>query len=193
MNNPTFAHIVSLPTVTLSNGQTVNNRDKDLSVSGWLGIKTGTTSAAGYCLLFAVQRVLPGSTQPVVVFGALLGQLDSPTVLALAPQIADSVFANLGWVDTNTLKPNLGLQLQDAWHTTVPVSIGKPASREVLTPIGTKISLVMIQQVFASENQAKGMKVGELNATLQGNQVRWSLTLGADLPSAPITWRLARN
>ena len=192
MNNPTFAQIVALATATLSNGQTVTNRDQDLAIPGWLGIKTGTTDAAGYCLMFAVQRVLSGSSQPVTVFGVLLSQADSQTMFSLASQIADSVFANLGWVDVSNLAPVLNVQLHDAWHTTVPVNVGKPTAHELLTAVGTRISLTLKPQL-TFENEAPGTRVGELDATVGGTGISWPLTLASALPPAPINWRLLRN
>ena len=60
----------------MPNGSTVQNVDTDLTtVPGWLGIKTGSTSQAGGCLLFAAQHRGPlGGAAEVEVVGAILGQ-----------------------------------------------------------------------------------------------------------------------
>lgn len=54
--NPALAELVGSSRAALSDGTVLNNLDILLtSQTGWLGIKTGWTGAAGGCLLFAAQ------------------------------------------------------------------------------------------------------------------------------------------
>jgi D-alanyl-D-alanine carboxypeptidase (penicillin-binding protein 5/6) len=69
---PALAQIVALPEVTLPVAGTVSNYNALVGHNGVIGIKTGSTSQAGGCLLFAAKEDLGG--QSVTVLGAVLGQ-----------------------------------------------------------------------------------------------------------------------
>lgn len=69
---PAFAQIVAMPTATIPIQGTVRNYNTLLGSGGVVGIKTGSTSAAGGCLMFAARRQFGGRT--VTITGAVLGQ-----------------------------------------------------------------------------------------------------------------------
>jgi D-alanyl-D-alanine carboxypeptidase (penicillin-binding protein 5/6) len=67
-----FAQIVAMPTATIPIEGTVRNYNTLLGSDGVTGIKTGSTSSAGGCLLFAAHHQIGGRT--VTIIGAVLGQ-----------------------------------------------------------------------------------------------------------------------
>lgn len=72
MAQPVLRAIVAEPQVTLPLSGLVYNYDYDLGKEGIVGIKTGSTAAAGGDFLFAARR--PGPAGSVLVLGAVLGQ-----------------------------------------------------------------------------------------------------------------------
>lgn len=67
-----FRQIVRMPTATIPVAGLVKNYNKLLGQDGVIGIKTGSTSAAGGCLLFAATHQIDGHT--VTIVGAVFGQ-----------------------------------------------------------------------------------------------------------------------
>ena len=83
LDNPTLAGIVDLRAERVPVAGTVINTNHLLGLDGVVGIKTGSTSQAGGCLLFAVRTAADGV--PVTIVGAVLGQPGEPwTILANA-------------------------------------------------------------------------------------------------------------
>jgi D-alanyl-D-alanine carboxypeptidase (penicillin-binding protein 5/6) len=69
---PALAQIVAKRTATVPVAGLVRNYNTLLGIDGIIGLKTGSTSAAGGCLLFAVRTQLDG--RPVTLIGVVLGQ-----------------------------------------------------------------------------------------------------------------------
>jgi D-alanyl-D-alanine carboxypeptidase (penicillin-binding protein 5/6) len=82
MRLPAFAQIVAMPTATIPIEGTIRNYNSLLGSDGVTGIKTGSTSWAGGCLLFAAHHQIGGRT--VTIVGAVLGQ--QGTVMHGLPQ-----------------------------------------------------------------------------------------------------------
>jgi D-alanyl-D-alanine carboxypeptidase (penicillin-binding protein 5/6) len=72
MRLPVFASIVATPSATLPVAGTVHNTNTLLGHSGFVGVKTGSTAAAGGCLAFRVIRWIDGKRTRIT--GAVLGQ-----------------------------------------------------------------------------------------------------------------------
>lgn len=77
---PVFAEIVDMPAVSLPLVGTVSNYNSLVGKDGYTGIKTGSTGAAGGCLVWAVTRTVDGT--PVTLYGVVLGQDQGPLVQA---------------------------------------------------------------------------------------------------------------
>ncbi len=60
MRLPVFAGIVAMPTATLPVAGTVHNTDRLLGYDGFVGVKTGSDSAAGGCFAFRAVRRIDG-------------------------------------------------------------------------------------------------------------------------------------
>ena len=92
MADPTFAAIVAKPSTVLPFVGRVENYNELVGHDGYIGIKTGSDSAAGGCLLFAKEMTVGGHT--FTVLGAIFGQHDGELVsaaLAGADELAGSV------------------------------------------------------------------------------------------------------
>ncbi|MGK5531918.1 D-alanyl-D-alanine carboxypeptidase [Streptomyces sp. URMC 129] len=77
MDDPVFRAIVAMPSYEDSQGVTHGNWNHLVPVNGVLGIKTGTTTAAGGNLLFAAEQEVGGTRQLIV--GAVLAQPPHPS------------------------------------------------------------------------------------------------------------------
>jgi D-alanyl-D-alanine carboxypeptidase (penicillin-binding protein 5/6) len=91
-----FAAIVDEPAAVLPVAGEVDNYDGLLGHDGYIGIKTGSDSAAGGCLVFAKRVTVAG--RRFTILGAVLGQREGPLVpaaLASAQRLGDSAAAAL--------------------------------------------------------------------------------------------------
>jgi D-alanyl-D-alanine carboxypeptidase (penicillin-binding protein 5/6) len=72
MRLPVFASIVATPSVALPVAGTVHNTNTLLGHDGFVGVKTGSTDAAGGCFAFRAIRFVGG--KPTTITGVVLGQ-----------------------------------------------------------------------------------------------------------------------
>jgi D-alanyl-D-alanine carboxypeptidase (penicillin-binding protein 5/6) len=72
MRLPVFASIVATPSATLPVAGTVHNTNTRLGHNGFVGVKTGSTGAAGGCLAFRAIRWIDGKRTTIT--GVVLGQ-----------------------------------------------------------------------------------------------------------------------
>jgi D-alanyl-D-alanine carboxypeptidase (penicillin-binding protein 5/6) len=87
MRLPVFASIVATPSATLPVAGTVHNTDKLLGYNGFVGVKTGSTAAAGGCFAFRAVRRIHG--KPTTITGVVLGQPDLAAAFAAANAVVD--------------------------------------------------------------------------------------------------------
>lgn len=95
---PTFAAIVALRSASIPLAGTVHNYNTLLGTDGITGIKTGSTTAAGGCLLFAATHTVAGHSYTII--GAVLGQPGStmhglPQALAASDRLVRAATAAL--------------------------------------------------------------------------------------------------
>jgi serine-type D-Ala-D-Ala carboxypeptidase (penicillin-binding protein 5/6) len=72
MRLPVFASIVATPSATLPVAGTVHNTNTLLARNGFVGVKTGSTAAAGGCFAFRAVRWIDGKRTTIT--GVVLGQ-----------------------------------------------------------------------------------------------------------------------
>jgi serine-type D-Ala-D-Ala carboxypeptidase (penicillin-binding protein 5/6) len=72
MRLPVFAGIVATPSATLPVAGTVRNTNRLLGYDGFVGVKTGSTDAAGGCFAFRAIRWIDGKRTTIT--GVVLGQ-----------------------------------------------------------------------------------------------------------------------
>ncbi|MBR7835511.1 D-alanyl-D-alanine carboxypeptidase [Actinospica durhamensis] len=85
LRNPAMAGIVDLKSARVPVAGLLTNTNHLLGVDGDIGIKTGSTSAAGGCLLFATRTMVGGV--PVTMVGAVLGQPGQPWAIMDRAQV----------------------------------------------------------------------------------------------------------
>jgi D-alanyl-D-alanine carboxypeptidase (penicillin-binding protein 5/6) len=96
MGEAAFAAIVAEPSAPLPLVGSVANVNSLAGTDGYVGIKTGSDSAAGGCLVFAKDVIVGG--RRLTVLGAVLGQRQGPLIeaaLASAQRLGDSLAAAL--------------------------------------------------------------------------------------------------
>ena len=79
MRNTAFAAIVAESAATVPVAGTVHNRNTLLGTDGVIGIKTGSATYSGGCLLFAAARTI--ASRRVTLYGTVLGQPGDLTTL----------------------------------------------------------------------------------------------------------------
>lgn len=70
--DPVFASIVAMTSIDLPVAGKLPNFDKSVGANGYVGIKTGSDSTAGGCLVFANRQSVGG--HPITILGVVLGQ-----------------------------------------------------------------------------------------------------------------------
>jgi D-alanyl-D-alanine carboxypeptidase (penicillin-binding protein 5/6) len=94
MGVPAFAALVDEHSARLPVAGRVLNYNALVGHDGYVGVKTGSDTAAGGCLMFAKRIVR--ADRPLMVLGVVLGQRDGPLVeaaLASAARLGDSAAA----------------------------------------------------------------------------------------------------
>jgi serine-type D-Ala-D-Ala carboxypeptidase (penicillin-binding protein 5/6) len=92
MRLPVFASIVATPSATLPVAGTVHNTNTLLGYDGFVGVKTGSTAAAGGCFAFRAIRWIDGKRTTIT--GVVLGQPGDGQVaagLAAADAMVDRI------------------------------------------------------------------------------------------------------
>ena len=92
MRLPVFASIVATPSATLPVAGTVHNTNRLLGHDGFVGVKTGSTAAAGGCFAFRAIRWIDGKRTTIT--GVVLGQPGHDQIaagLAAADAMVDGI------------------------------------------------------------------------------------------------------
>jgi D-alanyl-D-alanine carboxypeptidase (penicillin-binding protein 5/6) len=89
MRLPVFASIVATPSATLPVAGTVHNTNRLLGRNGFVGVKTGSTAAAGGCFAFRAIRWIDGKRTTIT--GVVLGQPGLAAAFAAADAMVDRI------------------------------------------------------------------------------------------------------
>lgn len=176
--DPVFAKIVSERSALLPGIGELANYNSLVGTDGFTGIKTGSTEAAGGCLVFSVVRAV--GTAPYPLLGVVLGQRGGPYVAAAlrsAKALADSVYE--------------ALRARVALPAGTPVLAISRAGQRRLTRTTEPLRLLGLpgQRVRLTLR-----RVGHLLCVLRGTSptASASLLVKAEPPGPPtIWWRLA--
>jgi D-alanyl-D-alanine carboxypeptidase (penicillin-binding protein 5/6) len=202
MTNPTFASLVSVQQVTLTNGTVLHNLDIGLEQEPyWLGIKTGWTGAAGGCLLFAAERSYGGDEQlTVTVWGAVLGQPSETApdpahpelgaAFAEAENAVAAVFNSYHAVDLTQTIPALTGSVSTRWGGASDVAVipGTGADTVLLRgPTTLQLRLTTLTPIAPVTANAE---VGEITAMLNGTKVTWRVVVTSALAAPSWWWKL---
>lgn len=186
MADPTFAEIVAMPSTTLPVAGLVANYNGLVGQEGFVGIKTGSDSAAGGCLLFAKEIEVGGKT--LTVLGAVFGQREGELVeaaLASANELAGSV---ADAVRVRTVIPK---------GTKVMTARGPDSKRVAVVTAAPVLQLgwpgmpvrVKVRAAHPGSSLAARQRLGILTA-IGTSTVHVPVRAAKDLPAPDLAWRL---
>jgi D-alanyl-D-alanine carboxypeptidase (penicillin-binding protein 5/6) len=89
MRNPVFARIVGEPEANLPVAGRVFNVNADLGQDGIIGVKTGSSAAAGACLVFAAN--VTADQEPARIYGAIMGLPTLDDAFSVARNLIEAV------------------------------------------------------------------------------------------------------
>ena len=89
MRLPVFASIVATPSAALPVAGTVHTTNRLLGYNGFVGVKTGSTAAAGGCFAFRAIRWIGG--ERTTITGVVLGQPGLAAAFAAADAMVDRI------------------------------------------------------------------------------------------------------
>ena len=202
--DPTLATLVAAQTALMPDGSTIHNVDTDLTTApGWLGIKTGSTTQAGGCFLFAAHHPGPlGGGLEVTVVGAVLGVttpggvLDDELAGALSAAAAavKAAFEAYQTVDPAKLTPPaLSGALRSAWGTSAHLQAtfeSGPSSIEFRVGATLRLTATEVTGLAASKVGA-GTVVAHVTGSLGGTTVAtWKVSATGDLGEPTWQWLL---
>ena len=91
--DPALSAIVDATSATGPGGVAIEGHDPLVTHDGYVGIKTGTLSVAGYCLIVANRQVI--GDQTVIVIGVVLGETDNDARYQAGRDLVNWALANL--------------------------------------------------------------------------------------------------
>ena len=187
MRVPAFAQIVAEPATVLPVAGRVVNFNALVGSAGYVGVKTGSDSAAGGCLVFAKRTAVGG--RRVTVLGVVLGQRAGALVeaaLASAQRLGDSAAAALR---VETVLP-AGTSVLRASNVDGRRTTGATASalREIGWPgleLPVQVSLrPAVERLHAGERMASVRVEGTSPAAGAGTAAGTGTTAGAGTTAA---------
>lgn len=189
---PALAQIVALRKATVPVAGELRNLDELLGSHGIVGVKTGNTSAAGGCFMFAARELV--GRRPVLVIGAVLGQpasLSDPTELdgafAATTTLLASVHHRLRPLSSLLRGRALG-HVSAQWAHAVPVR----ASR--LPPVigwaGMRLQIRIRPVRHLAAPIYPGQLVGIAVVHAGSQRARFGLVAVRGMPEPSLGWRL---
>ncbi len=192
MTMPTFRTIVGMAQVTLPVAGVQYNVDALLGKDGIVGVKTGYTSSAGGCFVFAANTKVGGKTETVV--GAILHQLGTTGQPSALTETFDATTSLLTSVDHALVRATVvrrGEVLGDLdapWTGSVPLVATRAVALTGLP--GEHVSTTVVFPDKVSAPVAAGHQFGRVVVELGGEQATVPLVTARALPSVSLGWRL---
>jgi serine-type D-Ala-D-Ala carboxypeptidase (penicillin-binding protein 5/6) len=140
MRVPVFASIVATPSATLPVAGTVHNTNALLGYNGFVGVKTGSTAAAGGCFAFRAIRWIDGKRTTIT--GVVLGQPGHNKVAA-GLEAAEATVDRIAGRSGHAASPLPGLPQRIPASRTAP---RRRRSRQRLGFLGTSRTGQVIQR-----------------------------------------------
>ncbi|GKQ36697.1 D-alanyl-D-alanine carboxypeptidase [Streptomyces sp. A012304] len=190
VKNPALVAITSAASWTDPSGTYFSNYNELPFLMGAIGIKTGSTTAAGGNLLFASRKEVGGET--VTIVGAILGQ-HKPTILKTVNRVSRTALtaAQNALISAKTLKKgDVVGYVDDGLGGRTPVVVTEDVTRVGWAGLTTKLS-------FASGEVPHTAKAGTQVGTLtvgdgSGGAVKVPVALQADLVEPGFSDKLTR-
>jgi serine-type D-Ala-D-Ala carboxypeptidase (penicillin-binding protein 5/6) len=192
MRIPAFAQTVAMTQATLPVAGRQYNKDALLGQHGIVGIKTGTTSQAGGCFVFAAHEHL--ARRSITVVGAVLRQIGNrgvPSIIAAAFHTTTILLASTARVvkERRVLRRGATIaRMKPPWADAIALRATRSAS--LLGWPGLRVHTTIAARHNASGPIKADQDVGivVLAAGEQRDTVR--LTATRSMPGAPLAWRL---
>jgi D-alanyl-D-alanine carboxypeptidase (penicillin-binding protein 5/6) len=197
---PALAELVKVRQSTLPDRTVLRNLDILLNTqTGWLGIKTGWTGAAGGCLVFAATMSYT-SGRAVTVWGAVLGQpplrAGDPAhpelggAFVAARNAAVAALAGYAAVDLGALSPGVSGSISTRWGSRSFVALAKHATEVVLLRAGAMLRLEVIV-LSPRAPIASGATVGKVTGVLDANtSITWKVVSTSAIAAPSPWWKL---
>jgi D-alanyl-D-alanine carboxypeptidase (penicillin-binding protein 5/6) len=189
---PAFRQIVSLAQVTLPAAGRQYNVDGLLGSDGIVGVKTGSSSRAGGCFVFAAREQLAGRS--VTVVGAVLHQPATrvqPSILEAVFHASTSLLASVrhDLVALRVVRRGATLAWVKArWAVRVAVRAAGSVSLVGWPHLPIHESVAMSRHLAAP--LAAGQSVGIALVAAGDQRVRLRLVVSRAVPQASLRWRL---
>jgi len=187
MENPAFAGIVRMSSVTLPVAGTISTYTPLLGYQGVIGVKSGFTTAAGGCDVMGLMRTVHGV--PTLVLAAVTGQTGGNVLLDagfVAFNLANGASTDVG----STPLVHAGqvvAHVKVAGHT---VSATATKAADVLSWPGVSAEQVLVDGKAITAGAKRGRRIGSVMIVLGGQRVVVPVALGADLPKPTLLQRL---
>ena len=163
MEDPVFASMVLMRSVTLPVAGTISTYTPLLGLDGIIGVKSGFTSEAGGCDVLAVMRTVHGV--PTLVITAVTGQ-EGPGVLVTAGlhavDLADTVAKDMGAVSAL----QRGQVVARVTESGASVDARAVSSVAMLTWPGDAVARGSIRWTRLTDQAREGDRVGTVVVTL---------------------------
>jgi len=189
---PAFAQIVAMPEATLPVAGRQYNVDGLLGRDGIVGVKTGSTSQAGGCFVFAAHEPLGGRT--VTVVGAVLHQLATraqPSIIEGAFHASTTLLASISRDVVRLKVVRRGTTL--AWVKAPwadPVAVRAAATVSLLGWPGLPIHAATATARHPATPLHAGQSIGTEVVTAGSQRAEVGLVTARSLPQASLGWRL---
>lgn len=187
LSTPVIADVLAEPVTGLPSRRGITNTTTYLPESGVTGISRSYTDAAGICLLFALDVVPEGSTEPFRVYGAFLRQPDWDTLEAGVLALVDSAKAGVSPLPV-IAEGTPVVEFTTAWGQSVEGIAGLSPDRVRWGSITPEVAVDADPVTTAPA----GAKVGIIRVDDGSGEERTvSLRLGSSLHDPGVFWRLS--
>ncbi|KIF69416.1 hypothetical protein HY68_13795 [Streptomyces sp. AcH 505] len=187
---PALMNITKLPSWTDPSGKTWRNYNTLVPYNGALGIKTGTTTKAGGCLLFAAHKMVGGTDQLIV--GAVLGQHKAPIIDTVNAVSKTAMMGAQDELESKKIvrKGQVVGNVDDGMGGSVPVVATKDVDAVGWSGLTVKLDLDATGTL--PHAAAAGTHVGTLSVGEGASQVKVAVALKSDLVEPGFGSKLTR-
>jgi D-alanyl-D-alanine carboxypeptidase (penicillin-binding protein 5/6) len=187
MDDPTFASIVRMSSVTLPVAGTISTYTPWLGFQGVIGVKSGFTTAAGGCDVVAVMRQVDGKN--TMILSAVTGQTGLSVLAAagyLALNLADHVGVSIG------AEPvfRAGEQVADVSADGHTVAATGASTVTMLSWPGARAQRTLVVGGEIRAGAGAGTRVGSVVIALGTQRVVIPVRLARPLPKPTVLQRL---
>jgi D-alanyl-D-alanine carboxypeptidase (penicillin-binding protein 5/6) len=186
LKNPVFAEIVAQPEATLPVAGRVFNVNAVIGQDGIVGVKTGSSGAAGACLVFAANVM--ADNQPAQLFGAIMGLPTLDDVFTSTTNLLHAVAPALH--DASVLSTNQVIaEYQAPWGDSATVFAEQDVNWVVYDGMELKqrTDLIKVKAPLPS-----GSSVGTLTLEVGEHHTQLPLRTTEPIFEPDIFWRLIR-